>query len=161
MARLRNQSGRTSHQSLRSLSSYALFASLCALAGCGSGTDVVKLTAAEKELTYIAMAYSDAHGQLGHGPKDAEELKPFLKVFGDPEDLLVSPNDEQPYVVVWNANPSGGPTEYQGMFPILAYEKEGSGGRRAITDVRGRPLTVPAEDLSKLKFVGRHQPATN
>jgi len=129
--------------------------------GCGSGVDVVPMAAAEKELAYIATAYSDAHTKLGHGPKDAEELKPFLKAFGDPDDLLVSPNDKQPYIVVWNANPTGGPTQYQGMFPIVAYEKEGSGGRRAVSDIRGVPLTVPAEDLTKLTFVGRHKPATN
>jgi hypothetical protein len=134
---------------------------LASLAGCRPDVDVVSLSQAEQELTYIAMAYSDAHTQLGHGPKNAEELKPFLKVFGDPEDLLVSPNDKQPYVIVWNVNPTGGPTEYKGMFPILAYEKEGAGSRRVITDVRGRPMTVPNGDLSKLTFVGRHKPAIN
>jgi hypothetical protein len=139
----------------------ALVLALPFCTGCGSGVDVVAQSAAEKELTEIAKAYSDAHAQLGHGPKDAEELKPFLKFFGDPDDLLVSPSDKQPYVVVWNANPSGGPTDYEGMFPILAYEKEGSGGRRAVTDFRGVTLIVPAEDFSKLKFVGRHKPATN
>ena len=134
---------------------------LVGLAGCRPAVDVVSLSKAEQELTYIAMAYSDAHTKLGHGPKDAEELKPFLKVFGDPEDLLISPNDKQPYVIVWNVNPTGGPTEYQGMFPILAYEKEGADSRRAVTDVRGRPMTVPNEDLSKLTYVGRHKPAIN
>jgi hypothetical protein len=132
-----------------------------AFASCRPSVDVVSLSQAEQELTYIAMGYSDAHSQLGHGPKDAEELKPFLKAFGDPEDLLVSPNDKQPYVIVWNVNPIGGPTPYQQMFPILAYEKEGVGGKRAITDVRGRPMTIPDEDLTKLTFVGRHKPATN
>jgi hypothetical protein len=62
-------------------------------------------------------------------------------------------------VVVWGANPGGGPTDYKGMFPIIAYERKGTDGRRAVTDVRGRPLTVPAEDFPKLKFVGHHQPA--
>ncbi len=134
---------------------------LTACAGCRPATDVVALTQAEQELTYIAVAYSEAHSQLGHGPKDAEELKPFLKDFGDPDDLLISPNDEQPYVIVWGANPGGGPTAYQQMFPILAYEQKGARGKRAITDVRGRPLTIPEEDLPKLTFVGRHRPSTN
>jgi hypothetical protein len=134
---------------------------LLAAAGCRPETDVVALTQAEQELTYIAVAYSEAHSQLGRGPKDAEELKPFLKDFGDPDDLLISPNDEQPYVVVWGANPGGGPTPYQQMFPILAYEQKGVRGKRAITDVRGRPLTIPEADLPKLTFVGRHRPSTN
>jgi hypothetical protein len=119
------------------------------------------LTKAEKALTSVAMAFTDATGQLGHPPKSAEELKPFLKPFGDPEELLVSPNDGKPYVVVWGANPTGGPTDYKGMFPILAYEQQGASGKRAVTDIRGRPMTIPAEDLSKLTFVGRHKPAAN
>ena len=136
---------------------------LTALAGCRSSQEpeVIPLSPAEKNLTYIALAYSDAYGQLGRGPKNAEELKPFLKVFGNPDELLVSPNDGQPYVVVWGVNPTGGPTDYQGMFPILAYERKGANGKRAVTDVRGRPLTVPEEDLPKLTFVGKHKPVLN
>jgi hypothetical protein len=135
---------------------------LASLTGCGSsGVKVVPLSDSEKKLTHVALAYLDAHSRLGHAPKNAEELKPFLKVFGDPDDLLISPNDGQPYVVVWGANPAGGPTEYKGMFPILAYEQKGTGGKRAVTDIRGRPLTVPEEDFQKLTFVGRHKPAAN
>jgi hypothetical protein len=134
---------------------------LAGLAGCGSGEDVVALSDAEQALTYIALAYGDAHSQLGRGPKNAEELKPFLKPFGNPDELLVSPNDGQPYVIAWGANPGGGPTEYKQMFPILAYERKGSRGRRALTDVRGRPMTVPEEDFSKLTFAGGHKPSEN
>jgi hypothetical protein len=131
------------------------------LNGCGSGPDVVPFSDAEEELTSIAMAYGDAHSKLGRGPKNAEELKPFLKTFGDPDDLLFSPNDSQPYVVVWGLDPSrGGPTSYNQMFPILAYEAVGSGGKRAVTDIRGRPMMVPNGDFSKLTFAGRHQPAS-
>jgi hypothetical protein len=126
--------------------------------GCGSQPHVVPLTPAEQALTRIAMAYNDAHSQLGRGPKNADELKPFLKEFGDPDQLLVSPNDGQPFVVVWGANPTGGPTDYHSMFPILAYERKGASGKRAVTDVRGRPMTVPEEDFPKLTFVGRHKP---
>jgi hypothetical protein len=135
---------------------------LAGLAGCGSGPDVIPLTSSEKNLTYIAMAYSNAHERLRHGPKDAEELKPFLKEYGDPEQLLTSPNDGQPYVVVWGVDPNrGGPTPYRQMFPILAYERKGAGGKRAVTDIRGRPLTIPEEDFPKLTFVGRHKPSAD
>jgi hypothetical protein len=120
------------------------------------------MTKAEQALTFVALAYSEAFSRLGRGPKDAEELKPFLKEFGNPDELLISPNDGQPYVIVWGANPTrGGPTEYQQMFPILAYESAGTGGKRALTDIRGRPLTVPNEDFSKLTFVAGHKPSVN
>jgi hypothetical protein len=130
-------------------------------AGCGTGPNVIPLTKSEKSLTFIALAYGEAHARLGHGPKSAEELKPFLKEFGNPDELLVSPNDGEPYVVVWGANPTGGPTEYKQMFPILAYENKGTRGKRALTDIRGRPMTVPNEDIAKLRFVAGHKPTSN
>jgi prepilin-type N-terminal cleavage/methylation domain-containing protein len=134
---------------------------LAGLGGCWSSTPkVIPLTQSEHNLVNVAKGYIDAHEDLHHAPKNAEELKPYLKPYGDPDQLLVSPNDGEPYVVVWGADPSrGGPTEYQQMFPILAYERKGTGGRRAVTDIRGRPLTVPAEDFPKLVFAGGHKPS--
>jgi len=132
--------------------------------GCGgqSGPHVVPLSPSEQNLSHIAMAYIDAHEKLGRPPKSAEDLKPHLKEFGNPDELLVSPDDGEPYVVIWGVDPSrGGPTDYQGMWQIIAYEKKGTGGKRAVTDIRGRPLTVPEEDFPRLKFVGRHKPALN
>src|SRR5262249_53437679 len=132
------------------------------VAGCGTGPNVIPLTKSEKSLTYIALAYGEAHSRLGHGPKKAEELKPDLKKVGNPEEVLISPNDGQPYVVVWGANPTrGGPTDYKQMFPILAYENKGVRGLRALTDIRGRPMTIPEEDIPKLTFVAGHKPAAN
>lgn len=138
-----------------------LLACLPGCSGCGNGSNVyvVPLSASETRLRDLVLGYMDAHQRLGRGPKSAEELKPDLARFGNPDELLVSPNDGEPYVVVWGVDPSGGgPTDYQGMWPIIAYEKKGSGGKRAVVDTRGRPLTVPDEDFSKLKFVGRHRP---
>ena len=117
------------------------------------------LTAAEQELTNLIAAYMDAEQQLNRPPKNAEELKTLLKRFGDPDDLLTSPNDGEAYVVVWGANLAGGPTEYEGMFPIIAYERKGTGSGRAVVDIRGRPLTVPQGDFTKLTFVRGHKPS--
>jgi hypothetical protein len=47
------------------------------------------------------------------------------------------------------------------MFPIIAYERKGAGGQRAVTDIRGRPITVPDEDFPKLTFVGGHKPSAD
>jgi hypothetical protein len=134
---------------------------LAGLAGCSPSTHVVPLTKAEKSLTSIVLAYKEAHKQLGRAPKSADELKPFLKEFGDPGELLVSPNDGQPFVVVWGVDPTrGGPIGYKGMWQIIAYDQKGTGGRRAVTDIRGRPMTVPEEDFQKLTFVGQHKPSS-
>jgi hypothetical protein len=134
---------------------------LAGLAGCGpQDPHVVPLTAAENRLKFVAMAYTDAHSSLGHPPENPDELRPFLKAFGDPDELLTSPNDGKPFVVIWGKNPTGGPTDYKGLFPILAYEQQGSAGQRAVTDIRGRPMTVPEVDLPKLKYIGGHKPSS-
>lgn len=137
---------------------------LIGLVGCSSGSPqphVVKLTRSEENLKFIAMAFTDAAETNGKPPKNAEDLTPFLKVFGNPEDLLKSPDDQLPYVIIWGARPTGGPGEYKGLFPILAYEAKGTGGRRAVTDIRGRPMTVPNDEFAKLHFIGRHKPSDN
>jgi hypothetical protein len=136
---------------------------LVGLAGCSPSQNpyVVKLTKSEENLKFVAMAFTDATDQDGKPPQNADELKPHLKGFGNPDELLKSPNDNLPYVIIWGARPTGGPTEYKGMFPILAYEAKGSGGRRAVTDIRGRPMTVSNDDFTKLKFIGRHKPVDN
>jgi hypothetical protein len=131
------------------------------LGGCGAKTHVVPFSQAEKNLGLVAAAYTDAFSRLGHSPKNADELKPFLKTLGNADELLVSPNDGQPFVVVWGVpDPTrGGPTPYKGMFPILAYERAGKHGMRAVTDIRGRPMLVPEADFPKLTFVAGHKPA--
>jgi hypothetical protein len=130
--------------------------------GCGSKPKVLPLTSAETQLAHVAMAYSEAQDRLRRPPKNAEELKPYVKEYGNPEELLISPNDRQPYVIVWGADISrGGPTDYKGMWAILAYEQKGTGRKRVIVDTRARPLTIPEEDFAKLTFAGRHQPASN
>jgi hypothetical protein len=141
---------------------FLLLMLLAVLGGCNSGPYVVPLTGSEQRLVFIVMAYKDASEKLGRAPKNDEELKPHLREHGNPEELLVSPNDGQPYVVVWGGNSAGGgPTDYRGMWSILAYERKGKGGKRAVIDTRGRPLTVPEGDISKLKFVGGHRPDPN
>jgi hypothetical protein len=135
---------------------------LAGLVGCSAGVKVVPLSGSEENLKSIALAYMDAQESLHHPPKDAEELKPFLKKFGDPDKILTSPNDGEPYVVVWGADLSTGrPTSYKGMFPIFVYEKKGAGGQRAVGDTRGRPLTVPDEEFSQLTFIRGHKPSPN
>ncbi len=141
---------------------FVLMILLAGLCGCGSDVKVVPFSQSEKNLTYIALAYKDAQTKLDRPPKNAEELKPFLRDFGNPDDLLVSGNDGEPYVIVWGADAGrGGPTDYKQMFPILAYERKGKRGMRAVTDIRGRPMMVSEQDFLKLTFVQGHKPSSN
>jgi hypothetical protein len=130
--------------------------------GCGSGATVLPHTDAEKNLSWVVVAYQEAYSKLNRPPKNVEELTNSLKDFGDPEKLLVSPNDGEPFVIVWGVNPGqGGPTPYKGMWQIIAYDKKGKGGMRVVCDIRGHSITIPEEDLSQLTFVRGHKPAAN
>jgi hypothetical protein len=135
---------------------------LAGLTGCGSGAKVLSLTNCEQTLAHVAMAYTEADSRLGHPPKNTEELKPYLKAYGNPDELLVSPNDGQPFVIIWGVDTTrGGPTDYKGMWSILVYEQKGASGKRTIADTRGRPMTIPTEDFAKLTFAGGHKPSSN
>src|SRR4051794_35680372 len=82
----------------------ALYAA--AAAACGP-TVVVKtgeVDASDVNLIALARIYARAQQQLGRPPRSADELRPYAKGDVDLEKLLVSPNDNQPYVVVWGTN---------------------------------------------------------
>ena len=55
-----------------------------ALSGCSDKPKVTELPQGEKNLRIIFRAYTNAAQRLGHSPKDVEELKPFLKDYGNP-----------------------------------------------------------------------------
>jgi hypothetical protein len=67
-------------------------------------------------------------------PRDAEELKPFLQQISekeDPEEILRSPNDGQPYEIMWGVNP----LQQEEFDALLAYEKNGVDGKRYVITV--------------------------
>jgi len=126
-----------------------------AAAGCGRNDPVVTpLPKAEHDLCSIAQAYREAFEQDNKAPESFDELRPFLASFGNPDDMRVSPNDGQPYVVIWGADPNkGGAGPVQGMWSIIAHEQTGKGGRRSIADVRGLAATVTEEEFARLRFL--------
>lgn len=65
--------------------------------------------------------------------KNAERLKVEFKIT-DIDKLLISPRDNKPYVIFYGAmSKSPGP----GGAPVVAYEKEGSGGKRFVASALG------------------------
>jgi hypothetical protein len=82
-------------------------------------------------LESIGQAYRKASTQLKHPPKNAEELKPFLKEFGDPDSILVSPHDGQPYVILWGRDISNRSLQ------IIAHERQGVNGTRFVLTAFG------------------------
>jgi hypothetical protein len=79
-------------------------------------------------------------------PKSIDDLKPFLKQFGDPDKLLISPRDNKPYVILFNL-----PSSLQGQY-VIAYEQEGKDGKRFMVQTDGRFWEVTPEELKKLRF---------
>jgi hypothetical protein len=119
-----------------------LFLLACsAVAGCSSSPSPVVRQEDVENLTKVGAAYAQATDKLGHPPQNPEQLKPFLKQYGDPETMLRSPHDGLPYVILWgrsirNASFATMPP------PIIAYEQQGVSGKRYVLTVMGiMPMT--------------------
>jgi len=121
----------------------ALFLTVAGLAGCSPKVNSVQPPKEWFNIIYVATAYSEAESRLGHAPKNVEEIKPFLQKFGNPDELLVSPNDGLPFVVNWgNASKGSG-------YSIVAYEQKGKDGKRQIIDTRVMPWKMSDEEFTK------------
>ena len=116
------------------------------LAGCGDRVKVTELPQGEKNLRIIFKAYTQGAQRLGRSPKNAEELKPFLQEYGNPDELLISPNDGKPYVIVPGLN-----LKRQQASPVLAYEQEGKDGRRQYIGLGSSAVqTATDEEFARL-----------
>ncbi len=105
-------------------------------------------------LRKVAAAYNAAVAQLGRPPGSEAELRPFLSKEGDPDALLRSPNDGQPYVILYGTDPRKGKT----LQPlIIGYEKTGRGGRRFVFTAMN-VVEMVDEDFKKGNFPPGHQP---
>ena len=85
---------------------------------------------------------------LGRAPKDIEEFKRAIPSNVNATELLTSPHDNKPYVLVFNVNPRVPPNGP--IPPLLAFEQEGSGGMFDVITTMG-VIRCPAEDLKKMK----------
>jgi len=116
-----------------------LFSLTLVAAGCQDKTGR-ELEPVESNVKNIAIFYGRYVSQnRGRTPPNEEALKKFiashpatelaaLKIT-DVEQLFVSPRDNQPYVVRYGAKlPPPGPSGS----PVIAYEKDGVGGRRFV-----------------------------
>jgi hypothetical protein len=133
-----------------------VFAAALSAAGCG-GSLVVKTgdgNAADTNLGAIGRMYAQAELKLGRPPKSADELKPFVSPGTDFKQLLVSPNDNQPYVIVWAVNVVSTPEQSM----VFAYERAGANGFRRVLTPSGT-LMLGEDDFAKATFPPGHKPA--
>ena len=143
---------------LRALFVAGFAALVAALAGCGTKTPATfdaKTIEATEQLKKVGTAYNKAYQAKGRSPT-AEEIKPYLKQYGDPDALLISPRDGKPLVLVPGFAPDTEPTG--GEQPIIVYEQSGADGKRITVDSRGTIVFFTDSEFAKLKFVGGHRP---
>lgn len=141
--------------------SCAAFAAFLAVmtTGCSSykpPTFDEQTIASADQFKQIVAAYNQAFRAKRRSPT-ADDLKPFLKQYGDPDKLLTSARDGKPLVIVPGFSPNlpAGDDEMS----IIAYEQTGADGKRMTADIRGTIVFYTDAEFANLKFVGGHQPA--
>jgi hypothetical protein len=88
-----------------------------------------------KHLRNIEAAYEAATNQLGRPPASEAQLRPYLKRYGNPDDLLRSPRDGRPYVIQWGINIQAARAKLPPR--VIAHEAAGVNGRRYVLTVMG------------------------
>lgn len=141
--------------SLRPQWRFVLLVSLGVIAAGCRHQGGAELAPAESNVKNIAIFYGRYMSQnRGQTPPDKEALKKFiashpatelaaLKIT-DVEPMFVSPRDQQPYVVLYGVklpppSPAGS--------PVIAYEKDGVGGRRFVAFAN-----AGVEELDEARF---------
>jgi len=121
-----------------------------ALSGCSSRARRVVKTSETENLTKILAAYDQATRQLGRPPANLEEFKPFLTPYGNADEILRSPNDGQPYGLVWGVDVRKSSLHMMPP-PALAYETQGVNGKRYVLTVMG-VVPMTEEEFAQLKL---------
>jgi hypothetical protein len=129
----------------------AIFMMLAAitLGGCSANAPPAPHFADTENLSKIERAYHADLQKLGRPPANADQLKPYLKEFGDPDAILRSPRDGEPYVIIYGVDirkPFSMPP------PIWLYEKHGADGKRYVMTIMGM-MCMTDEEFANAKFV--------
>jgi hypothetical protein len=133
---------------------WSFLAGACCLAvvftGCSSsnrGTEI-NLSPEKEAIVHVGLAYREASNALKRAPKGVEDLKPYLKKYGDPDQVLTSPNDGQRYHIVWGTVATR-PTKGNQVF--LVYEETGKNGRRYAVDIRLKVYHLTDSEFSQMQ----------
>ena len=90
--------------------------------GCGAREDLSTVPPTVENLRFVRDSYFDARQALDRPPRSKEELVPYLKKFGDPAQLLRSPDDGEEFVIVYGIDPLA----MESIDQVWAYERHGS-----------------------------------
>ena len=113
---------------------------LVVMVGC-TGSQTASQETEQSSLKPLAIFYSRFQSQhQGRPPANEAELREFVSTFSaedlqafgvsSVDELFVSKRDNQPYVVEYGGTKN--PPLGYGQAPIVAYEKEGVGGKRFV-----------------------------
>jgi hypothetical protein len=119
-------------------------------AGCSSANRSGEKSKEVEAIVHVGFAYRDASNVLKRGAASVEEIRPYLKKYGDPDQLLVSPNDGQPYHIVWGVVP-GRPTAGAPAQRLLAYEESGKGGKRYALDCMMKVYHLTDAEFTRMR----------
>lgn len=125
---------------------------IAALSGCGSGPPAPQQKSNLNKLVLFYGPYQREH--QGALPPNEQALKEFIKSqqlllesqgITDVDALFVSERDKQPYVILYAGETLG--TDGPGGAPVVAYEKNGVGGKRYVASTLGA-----VEEVDDAKF---------
>jgi hypothetical protein len=140
----------------RLLTLFALTFSLPGLLGCSGNGDRPR-NPTEERLLEIGGAYVNAATRLGRAPRNFDDLKPNLEN-GATADFLRSPNDGEPFVVLWGVDFRKLPPGKDDPFTVAAYEKNGVDGKRYVLRFPPSVAHLTDEDLQRAAFPPGHKP---
>jgi hypothetical protein len=151
----------------------ALSVTLVGCSGPRGGNDTSETAQRLKQLRLHYVNYMAQH--QGRPPANEKEFQDYVSKLppaqqgagpaGNATAVLISPRDNQPFVVNWGFNPqapirprSGPPPATQGgsppklLEPVLAYERTGQDGKRYVLYASGRIEEVDPATARELKL---------
>jgi hypothetical protein len=129
------------------------------LAGCSPSEKVVhaKLEPAHEYLMKIGTAYVRCNDKLARPPANAGELRPFLSELGNPDELLRSPRDGEPYVICWGVDLRT-PLPWARGTSVLAYEHTGASSKRYVLTTMRSVVLLTDTEFRQASFAPGHSP---
>jgi hypothetical protein len=125
------------------------------LIGC-EGAAVVKdrgVAPSDVQLSALGQIYLKAQQKLSRPPRSVDELKAHAADI-DLNAALVSPNDNEPFVIVWGTDLLNSADPHM----VVIYEKRGKGGVRHALTPSGMVILTD-EAFARAKFAPGHRPA--
>jgi hypothetical protein len=127
---------------------------LLAVSGCSGHVKHEERDTSQENLTKIYQAYSMAVQTTKRPPQSEEDMRALLKQGGgDPDVLLRSPRDGQPYVIIWGVRLDALDIASTEESPVvLAHEQTGVSGKRYVLRVEGSNELLTEDQFAKARF---------